>query len=81
MACISFWATYHQQNSYQEFALFFYDQFGGDYIAVVWRPNICIPHSFKVRVHTGKLFYLMVTGVPSQLQKARQKKSMAFSSV
>ncbi|XP_065909651.1 nucleolar protein 6-like [Dysidea avara] len=36
------------ENSFSEFALFFYDQYGGDYIAVVWRPNICLPHSFKV---------------------------------
>ncbi|KAK3588803.1 hypothetical protein CHS0354_012016 [Potamilus streckersoni] len=34
--------------SYDEFALFFHDTFGGNVIGVIWKPNVFVPQQFKV---------------------------------
>lgn len=36
------------QAAYDDFALFFYNPFGGDTIAVLWKPSVRIPKEFKV---------------------------------
>jgi hypothetical protein len=33
---------------YKDFALFFYDKYGGKYIAVLWKPTAFTPKDFKV---------------------------------
>ena len=36
------------QEAFSEFAFFFYDQYGGSFIAVVWKPDAFAPQPFKV---------------------------------
>jgi len=36
------------QGAFSEFALFFYDKYGGTFIAAVWKPAAFVPHPFKV---------------------------------
>lgn len=36
------------QEIYGDFALFFYDKYGGKYIAVLWKPTAFTPKDFKV---------------------------------
>lgn len=36
------------QGAFSEFALFFYDKYGGTIIAVVWKPAAFEPQLFKV---------------------------------
>jgi hypothetical protein len=39
------------QAAFSEFCLFFYDAYGGEFIAVVWKSPAFQPQSFKVHVH------------------------------
>lgn len=36
------------QGAFSEFALFFYDKYGGTFIAAVWKPAAFVPQPFKV---------------------------------
>ncbi|KAH8031449.1 hypothetical protein HPB51_017221 [Rhipicephalus microplus] len=40
------------ENTYGELALFFYDRYGGDIVAVLWKPNAFVPQPLKVS-HIG----------------------------
>lgn len=41
------------ESSYSPFALFFYDDFGGDIIGVLWKPDIFNERPFKVHHVNG----------------------------
>jgi U3 small nucleolar RNA-associated protein 22 len=36
------------QENYSDYALFFYDIYGGNVIAVLWKPQALLPKDFKV---------------------------------
>jgi len=38
------------QSKFDDFALFFYDVFGGKYIGVVWKPSAFLPRSISVSI-------------------------------
>lgn len=59
------------QEAYDDFALFFYDQYGGDTIAVLWKPSVRIPKEFKVN-----LCYIWC--VPYQIARKNLDKSNIF---
>lgn len=40
-------SRYFQEN-YKDFALFFHDSYGGNVIAVLWKPNAYEEQEFKV---------------------------------
>uniref|UniRef100_A0A131YG99 Nucleolar protein 6 n=1 Tax=Rhipicephalus appendiculatus TaxID=34631 RepID=A0A131YG99_RHIAP len=40
------------EDAYGELALFFYDRYGGDIVAVLWKPNAFVPQPLKVS-HIG----------------------------
>lgn len=40
--------VYVLQAMYKDFALFFYDKYGGKYIAVLWKPTAFTAKDFKV---------------------------------
>ena len=44
-----------RQSAFSEFCLFFYDKYGGRYIAVVWKPQAFTPQPFRVRYITNRL--------------------------
>ena len=41
------WFLFSFQGAFSEFALFFYDKYGGTIIAVVWKPAAFEPQLFK----------------------------------
>ncbi|XP_026470159.1 nucleolar protein 6-like, partial [Ctenocephalides felis] len=41
-------------ESYDEFALFFHDTYGGDFIAVLWKPQAFEKKEFKVSHLNGR---------------------------
>jgi hypothetical protein len=43
------------QENYSDYALFFYDIYGGSVIAVLWKPQALLPKDFKVRKYTFEL--------------------------
>lgn len=43
------------RETFDEFALFFYDHFGGIYITVLWKPSAFEPQSFKVTNIAGRM--------------------------
>lgn len=43
------------QATYGDFALFLFDEFGGDVISVVWKPAAFLPTAFKVSTSAFKL--------------------------
>lgn len=43
-----------QQESYGDWALFFYDPYGGSTIGVVWKPGSQMPREFKVTHLAGR---------------------------
>ncbi|XP_018425159.1 PREDICTED: nucleolar protein 6 [Nanorana parkeri] len=43
------------RDSYGDFALFFYDQHGGDVIGVLWNPSSFAPQSFKTTNINGRM--------------------------
>lgn len=60
------------ERTFSDFALFFHDSYGGNYIAVVWRPNLFLPHSFKTsqvkcRVPAGKTSQKVTVDIDSIL--------------
>lgn len=44
------------RDNYGEFALFFYDSFGGDVIAVLWRAEVKELSDFKLSKFPGRKF-------------------------
>ena len=46
------------QGAFSEFALFFYDKYGGTFIAAVWKPAAFVPHPFKVYAMILMINYL-----------------------
>lgn len=47
---------------YGDFALFFYDKYGGKYIAVLWKPTAFTPKDFKVSHLAGRKVKTMESG-------------------
>ena len=45
------------QAAFSEFCLFFYDAYGGEFIAVVWKSQAFQPQSFKVLLYI--IYYLI----------------------
>lgn len=43
------------REAYDEFALFFYDHYGGNYVAVLWKPRAFEPQPFKVSALPGRM--------------------------
>ncbi|KAM9331048.1 nucleolar protein 6 [Gastrophryne carolinensis] len=43
------------RDSYGEFALFFYDKYGGDVIGVLWNPSSFTPQGFKTSNINGRM--------------------------
>ncbi|XP_061172085.1 nucleolar protein 6-like isoform X1 [Saccostrea echinata] len=60
------------KEMYGDFALFFYDKYGGKYIAVLWKPTAFTPKDFKVshlagrRVETTRSGAREITVVPNK---------------
>uniref|UniRef100_A0A2D4KSE9 Nucleolar protein 6 n=1 Tax=Micrurus paraensis TaxID=1970185 RepID=A0A2D4KSE9_9SAUR len=50
------------REAFSDFALFFYDKYGGDVIGVLWKPSAFEPQPFKVSNIKGR----MVSKVSSQ---------------
>ena len=48
------------QGAFSEFALFFYDKYGGTFIAAVWKPAAFVPQPFKVHLMMNYLVYMHI---------------------